>query len=45
MIAVFSFLSILACVLFIDGVQAHGYVANVTIGGKVYPGWDPNIDP
>lgn len=27
------------------GVVAHGYVQQVIIGGKTYPGWDPNIDP
>lgn len=26
-------------------VLGHGYVANVTIDGDVYPGWDPNVDP
>ncbi|GJE92232.1 glycoside hydrolase family 61 protein [Phanerochaete sordida] len=26
-------------------VAAHGYVQDVTIGGKNYPAWDPNVDP
>lgn len=28
-----------------SGVDAHGYVQEVAIGGNTYPGWDPNIDP
>ena len=46
MIASLSFFLTLACLFFLlDGVDGHGYVATVTIGGKSYPGWDPNIDP
>ncbi|KIP10879.1 glycoside hydrolase family 61 protein [Phlebiopsis gigantea 11061_1 CR5-6] len=47
MIAPLSFLAF-ASVLYsflITGVEGHGYIQDVTIGGKTYPGWDPNIDP
>lgn len=27
------------------GVTAHGVLQSVTIGGKVYPAWDPFVDP
>ena len=40
----FGFASVL-CSFLISGVQGHGYVQSVTIGGKTYPGWDPNVDP
>ena len=43
--AVLSLLLTVVCLFFLDGVAGHGYVQEVTIGGKVYPGWDPNIDP
>jgi hypothetical protein len=45
MVTFLSFTLTLACLFFLDSVKAHGYVADVTIGGKVYPGWDPNVDP
>ena len=31
--------------LVISGVQGHGFVQTVNIGGTSYPGWDPDTDP
>lgn len=46
MFTLVSFTVTLLCIfLFFASVEGHGYVATVTIGGKVYPGWDPNVDP
>ena len=46
MFTLVSFTVTLLCIfLFFPSVEGHGYVATVTIGGKVYPGWDPNVDP
>ncbi|KAH8107920.1 glycosyl hydrolase family 61-domain-containing protein [Cristinia sonorae] len=41
-----AFLPLLAVALsVVDSVNAHGYVQDVTVGGKQYPGWLPFEDP
>jgi hypothetical protein len=37
--------ALFSAALFVASVRAHGYVANVTIGGEVYSGWIPEVDP
>ncbi|KAI0699254.1 glycosyl hydrolase family 61-domain-containing protein [Cytidiella melzeri] len=39
------FISTVLLSTFTSGVAAHGYLASVTIGGKSYTAWDPNVDP
>ncbi|KAF9270473.1 glycoside hydrolase [Marasmius fiardii PR-910] len=40
-------LTVIACLLctIISSVQGHGYVQEITLDGKKYPGYNPNTDP
>lgn len=41
-----AFLPLLAILLSAaDSVRAHGYIEDVTVAGKKYPGWHPFVDP
>lgn len=38
-------LALLSVLPYLAQVKGHGYVTDVTVGGKKYPGWNFNNDP